>query len=56
MDKEVFKVFINLLMHTDAWPEYIHGEMQLKEWADTEARKLGFNSWIDAYHLLNWGG
>ncbi len=43
--------FMALLMCSDPWPESVPKDA-LDAFADEEARKRGFDDWIEAYHML----
>ncbi len=52
-DKE-FRAFLDLLMCSDPWPVNDGGKNQvtLKYFADVEASKRHYDTWIEAYHYL----
>lgn len=49
-----YRRFLDLMMCSDPWPVTDTGEGDghqiLVDFADEEARKRGYDSWIDAYH------
>ena len=59
MNNREFSEFVKLLMCCDPWPvKHENGtrshdnEVTIKAWADNEARRLGFDNWIDAYYSI----
>tara|TARA_Y100000310_G_scaffold61027_1_gene56305 strand:+ start:2755 stop:2931 length:177 start_codon:yes stop_codon:yes gene_type:complete len=54
MTKQELGAFIELLMCADPWPCGGNAERVLKEFADAESKRQGFNNWIDAYHRIHW--
>jgi hypothetical protein len=45
-----FRYFMYLLMVSDPWPLDSHAYTSLHDLADNEAKKRGYDGWIEAYH------
>lgn len=47
-----YRAFMDLLMCSDPWPieDDPHSHMELVAFANREAAKRGYDSWIAAYH------
>lgn len=52
MISEELRVLCNLLMVSDPWPLSKADEMILKNFADEEAKRHGYQDWIEAYHEI----
>ena len=52
MDDREYRAYLNLLMCCDPWPETTDEQSQeiLDGFADKEAKKRGYDTWITAYH------
>ena len=50
MNDYEYRAFLNLLMCSDPWPCDKQSERKMMDFADREAFKRGFDSWIVAYH------
>jgi hypothetical protein len=46
---EEFAALLDLLMVVDPWPEQVNRDA-IKGMADSEAARLGYKDWLDAYH------
>ena len=54
MKRHEFRALLDLLMVSDPWPLDKAGEVILKAFADKEAKKRGFDNWIEAYMKLSY--
>lgn len=52
MSDDLFMLLMNLMMVSDPWPLSEHEQTLLNEALDLEASKRGYESWIDAIHLM----
>ena len=57
MDDITFRAFMDLLMCFDPWPVKDTGILNTQKvlvlFAEKQARKRGYEGWIDAYHRLD---
>jgi hypothetical protein len=52
MTKVEFKAFLDLLMSSDPSPLTDEQDLALQAFADAEAKRHGFQDWIEAYHMV----
>ncbi len=55
MTDKQYRAFLDLLMCSDPWPVNKGGEEGqeiLMRLAESEAKHRGYNTWVDAYHLM----
>lgn len=52
MTPKEFSVLCSLIIVSDPWPLSMEDKVILECFADTEASRLGFDNWIEAYHAL----
>jgi len=50
MSFKIFKQICILMMCDDPSNLNEEGDDMLNEWANKEAKKFGFDNWVDAYH------
>lgn len=50
MTNQQFRDFLDLLMKSDPWPLSEEADESLKDLADSEARKRGYDNWTQAFH------
>jgi len=51
MEDYEYRAFLDLMMCSDPWPVPDNvGQQLLEAFADDQAKKRGFDNWIEAYH------
>jgi hypothetical protein len=51
MSDEQFSIFLEWLMCSDPWP-LRHGHEEMVALGNAEARRRGYEGWVQAYHQL----
>lgn len=54
MNDTDFRALLNLIMSADPWPVKDGGENQqiIESMATEEAKRRGFDTWVEAYHKM----